>query len=546
MHPLRKIENLLAGAVFICLSLFLFRQICDYDIWFYLVIGREIVTSGAIPTNEFYVLPVLGESAHFTAWGFGVLVYLVYQTFGYIGLSALNAALGGATFLLLYLASRQGWQQRFAGWLALAMLWCLYWFVEQRMHYRPENVFYVMLAAEILCLEKYCLTGRRLWLFPLPLMSWAMSQIHTTSLLLLCVLGAYFVDRVWLALRHHRQAAMQILPLLIAGVAMLAFGVVNPYGWRHYLTPIFSMQHPYNDTVVEYLPVLRTEYASVFVAAMVLWCVLFTVTRQRRLAYLVLFAAFASLTMRYVRMLPLFAIVIYMPVTRACCDLYQRYLEHRARCLQAGILLVITGFGMTATWSTSPLSMMGQGVSTDMFPLQGIERIRDLQPAGNLFNAFETGGYLAWRLDRRYNIFIDGHFLFFNKAWTEYVAIAKGDMALLDKYEIGTIVMPATMQFSGELFPLIDRLAQDDNWQLLSREREGMVFLHRTRSKIDITGLDKKHIWEQVLFEATVTAQTYPEHADAYYALSIACDRLGDKAAAKRYYAIYRHYKQRQ
>ena len=77
-------------------------KVYEFDIWYHLSIGREVWTSLAIPRTEFLVLPNAGTPAVFHEWGFGVLVFLTQKTFGFEGLTILNALVLTTTFWLLF------------------------------------------------------------------------------------------------------------------------------------------------------------------------------------------------------------------------------------------------------------------------------------------------------------------------------------------------------------------------------------------------------------------------------------------------------------
>ena len=51
------------------LVVLLLREISDPDIWGYLVVGREIANTLAIPTHEFYLFPAVGEPRCSPRWG---------------------------------------------------------------------------------------------------------------------------------------------------------------------------------------------------------------------------------------------------------------------------------------------------------------------------------------------------------------------------------------------------------------------------------------------------------------------------------------------
>ena len=72
----------------------LLRKLFDPDVWFHMVVGREVIRQMSIPPYEFYILPRLGEPGEFHEWGFGVFYYLIEHYSGYAGMAVANAAIG--------------------------------------------------------------------------------------------------------------------------------------------------------------------------------------------------------------------------------------------------------------------------------------------------------------------------------------------------------------------------------------------------------------------------------------------------------------------
>ncbi len=98
----------LVAIIFGLVGISLLRKIFDPDIWFHMVVGREVVRQMQVPGVEFYILPMLGEPGEFHEWGFGVIYYFINQYSGYIGMACINAAIGCGILIFLYRAARGG------------------------------------------------------------------------------------------------------------------------------------------------------------------------------------------------------------------------------------------------------------------------------------------------------------------------------------------------------------------------------------------------------------------------------------------------------
>jgi len=106
-------------------------------------------------------------------------------------------------------------------------------------------------------------------------------------------------------------------------------------------------------------------------------------------------------------------------------------------------------------------------------PLDAIAYIEDTQPPGPLFNSYNWGGYLSWRLYPQYPVFVDGRTdLYENDLLTAYlnpVRGAAGYAALLDEYGINLVLLE-----TGS--PLLARLEQTGAWRELYTDEMATIY----------------------------------------------------------------------
>ncbi len=105
---------------------------------------------------------------------------------------------------------------------------------------------------------------------------------------------------------------------------------------------------------------------------------------------------------------------------------------------------------------------------------------------GPIFNTYEYGGYLIWRLWPEHRVFIDGRALG-ESVFQEYVRILfnQGDdggktaRQLLDQYKIETIVMDTFEHREGYVYLLAPALAdpQQSEWRLVYTDPAAIVLM---------------------------------------------------------------------
>lgn len=510
------------------LGVLLLRRISDPDIWFYLVVAREIVDTLAIPAREFYLFPAIGEPAMFSAWGFGLLHYAAYTLAGYFGMALVNALLvAGALTMLAAVAL-----PRSASVHAWPPLLCVvagaYALLEFRVVYRPETTLYLFLAVEILLLERWLTDGRGRRLLWLPLLTWGITQLHTTAILMTLVFGAYVCHWAAGLVRHRSGAALaqQTAFLVAVGAAMVLLALLNPYGSEQLLILFRTFANGVNDNV-EFLPIWSTQYRWHWVGLAVVAAVAWFLAPRRRLVDALLLAGFGWLAFRYVRNLGLFALVAVVPVARTLVHhtaaLAPKWRQRIGGALVAGALAVFVG----VTWAHGG---WGIGIRKGEFFEDAVTVIRQIVPGGNIMNFFHHGGHLAWALGRNYQLAVDGHFVRPSFAVEYHDRIMRADpdwKFLLAHFDVSIVASPATLPFSGALIPLVERLADDAHWRLVAVEKAGLLFVADGIGAA-IPAFDKREVWRQVQREADETLKMYPDHRKAIAARRLALRRLGD------------------
>ena len=520
--------------IFFALLFFFWRPIEDYDIWFYMVSGREVAATGKIPDTMFYLLPLLGEPASYIEWGFGLIYHLAYVLGGYTGMTALNAAFGATTLFLAYRAAiaKREWLHPVV-LLALALV---AWWITARINYRAETALLLSMAATLLALERYAEQGDWLCLIPIPITGWLLIQLHPSTVFLLPVLGAYAIE-FFFSPPAGRTRGHVVFLLTVTALATLALASINPYGWRQVALPftaLFSGKDLMND-ITEYLPVMDTEYAFNFIAMTALGVLALVFQRERRISSGLLLALFGMLTFLYVRNIGLFALVLLGPLVRLGLHTFPDKIPQRLQRLGVSVVL--------AAWLGLPLwqGKWGSGTKPGVFPEKSAAYLKQNLPGGHVLNFFDYGGYLAWVLGSGFLVFVDGHDTMSNRAVQLHDAIFRADPGwenAVTQYRIDAIFTPAVMQFSGRMIPLIEHLAYSDTWKLVVREPSGLLFL---RADLAVNAeLDKRQVWEQLIEEAQRELHKFPDHPDPLAALATAYLAVGDAEKAEEAMRQYR------
>ncbi len=512
---------LLRGAFFLLIGVSLLRKLFDPDIWFHMVIGREVIRQMHVPSHEFYILPRLGEPGEFHEWGFGVFYYLIEHYFGYVGMAIANAAIGCGILLCLYFAVDS--KTRMEWWQSLPVIALVLWVIEPRLNFRPETLLYLLLAAEILLLENYLTQKKLAWLIPLPVFAWLLSQGHPSVIFLIGVFGIYALQAVFSSAEKIKTVGtLGIVMLVMAGAATL-----NPYGLHQLLMPFYALSNDeFMKSVTEFLPVLQTEYAPQFIVIVAIGSIAILFTPQRRLVDILLFLPFSVLAFRYARNTALLGIVAYVPISNALTIWLARLAK--ASVHKKIIALFSVFAGVVGIITTGTDAVWGVGVYEENTPYKSAPLLKRLSAQGNILNFYHLGNYLAWELDRP--VFVDGKNYGTNRAVELHDAIFRADRGwqnIILLFNIQAIVTPVTLSFSGEIIPLLTVLENDPDWILVGQEKAGLMFVRKTRQE-EIVPLPKDVIWHQAIEELNDTIKLHPKSKEAYRSLSSAYGRSGD------------------
>ncbi|HEY9076949.1 MAG TPA: hypothetical protein VIO61_10465 [Anaerolineaceae bacterium] len=135
------------------------------------------------------------------------------------------------------------------------------------------------------------------------------------------------------------------------------------------------------------------------------------------------------------------------------------------------IVLILLSVGvMKLSWVTSPGLI--QSLLPSIAPVGAVKWLKENIPAGRVFNDYNWGGYLIWEL-RAIPVFIDGRTdLYGDTILNDYIKIIRTDegwQAELDKWEIGTVIIPPST-------PLAKQLKMKD-WKIVYEDQRSIIIV---------------------------------------------------------------------
>ena len=499
----RWLFRIIAAVVLIYALLAGLRTVTDYDLFWQLASGRWIAQHHQIPATDVLSYTAQGQPWIYPA-GSELLLYTAILLGGYTLLSWLGAAACVATIAIIL--------RRGNLWTALLAVFAVP-MIATRTAPRAEMFTVVLFAAFVALLWQQHELGRtKLWVLPILMVLWV--NLHLGFVAGLAMIGGYgFAEVLQLLWASERKRALEQLqtswPWLLATCAVT---VVSPWGWGIYRA-LFRQEAamaahsqsigewtrmPLNWTAATASFSLRNPNGSFLLLLLLTACAVCFAMLQRRFGAAVLMVGAAWLGVRHVRLQALASIVMVV-LGSAVFDLL---LHNRSRagdkqirsiiavaltCLVAA-LACIRSVDVTTNRTyldTTKIGSFGTGLSW-WFPEKAAAFVLQQDIPGQVFNDYNEGGFVTWRLGPKYLDYIDGRAIPFGPELlkhTNQLLASPPDSAIWqhesEKYDINTIIVALGRYDGLQFFPALAQFCSGDLWRPVYLDEVSAVFVRR-------------------------------------------------------------------
>ncbi len=488
------------------------------DFWWHLNTGRWIWSNGTLPVEDPFLFssPVpLDARASLILRGYPLSQLLMLAAYSIGGIYAL-VVLKGALMTLFYgllwnHLRRNGLHPVLA--LAVAGLLPLMFFRFDEL--RPQifsfifTLLVMQLVESLLATEKQGKAPRWYMLAALPVIMLLWANLHRGFVIGVGILLVYLLSE-WINRRRGNNAlSPDVLTrdalskaafrrFVIVTVVSAGMAFFNPAGITAMWASFTEVSGPFATVVDEFFGTVRyfgfygmkwLGYLIVAAAAIPFLALLYK-WRKLSPAHLVLAASFLAagvLSFRFSLMMV--AVVIAIA---------SGYLaEGINRLCSAGkgvaiVLLWVLSTGLLANAALSRTSLGAAPLETGVIPSGAVDYLARSDIAGNIYNAFEYGGYMSWRLYPR-KIFIDQRNLSW-EVYEEYSKAWRGDYEqVFGKYRIGAVVYPVADLSTGRPSRLVSGLLGDKRWEVGYYDGRDIVFI-RPDINGQLTMLDRQKV----------------------------------------------------
>lgn len=477
-----NVQTILLVLVFAGILASAIRPATDPDLWWHLRTGQLILETGAIPHTDPFSFTFQGQPWITHEWLTEVLIYGLYQLGGYGLLIITFALMVTAAFVLTYLRCPQPSRPYLA---ALALLLGVF-MSAPTFGVRPQMVSLLFTSVVLFLLDRYRQDPRLRYVLPLPLLMGPWVNLHGGYILgigiIAVVLAGQFLEWVLARRTNSGEEAVPSLRPVLVLAAVLATCIVatlaNPSGVQIWAYPLRTLG---NSTIRQYI----TEWQSpdfhnlnmLPLLVMILALVgLGMAGRQRvRLPDLLLTLIFAFFALQSARHISLFALVAVPVLAEEVSSLVKvpATVRFPPRWVWLGPVLALAVLVLPAGRFIRSMTQQPQAESAG-FPQKATDWILAHQPAGPLFNDYNWGGYLIWRLGSAYPVFIDGRAqdVYTPDFITQYANTVSGTPGWRDTFERYGIRLALIQPDTA----LADALRHTPGWTVGYEDMQSVVF----------------------------------------------------------------------
>ncbi len=476
-NPATLLQPLITAGLLACALLLVIFPFFDFDIYWHLANGREMLAQGRIINEEIFSSTKAGTPFSNHEWLAQILLYAVYLLAGDTGLSLFKIAITASVVFLLFRTCRMlGASSLLAALLSTVAILI----AAERYLVRPE--LFSLLGVALL---GYILHGYRAgqvsavalrWLPLIMLLwDWLHGAVFGVALLSIWAFGENLKHLLRRPLTLPGCAALpgpRLKDLNFWFAMTLAAMMINPWGLLSYdIFVEFVNGNPLVQLVEEFRAATWVEHYPFWILLGLTLATVLCSWRRADLTTLLAVVAFAVVAIRYRRAISEFGIVVVPLLAMLLPALAQRWapqIAHRAARVGifSGVIVVLAYAGYVKFFEADGWLRFGFGTQAPEYPAGAIRFIQTVNLQGNLYNSGSLGGYLAFFITPQRKIFQYNHHTVFGDT-TYYVKNPRE----LQRWNVNYALVD-TKDEMNNLFPAT-------RWAHVYRDNRALLLLRR-------------------------------------------------------------------
>ena len=444
-------EHALAAFTIAAASLFVVFPLMNFDIFWHMANGREMLNQGRIINEEVFSYTAQGTPFQNHEWLSQIIFHLVYKNWGVAGLINLKALVVGLTAVFLFTAVRfTGVDRLSASLIVLAVVSASI----HRFTVRPHlfSLFFLSVVQFLLYGFRTSRLSRN-WIFLIPFIMFFWDMFHGAIyglLFLFAFMAAALAEAV--LERFGEESRERLKWAALVSLLSLALMAISPFGLRNYGSFIsFGGQSNLMVALVEEFNPTRLNEFGLFWALLAAVAVPGVLTfRRSHLAWLVLLLPFAVLSIRYNRAIPAFGIVSAPVLGHLILTMYGaggRKASVILKVLLSALFVAMVFYMGQVKFGPGNFHSFGYGFNDKYIPYSAVRFLRNVEIEGNIFNNGEYGGLIAYELYPEKKMFMYNHHIIFQNVFLE-----SQSRRIFEKHGITHAMVNYTSEWNNLLF----------------------------------------------------------------------------------------------
>ena len=496
LHSILRSKYFLPVVCFAAVFLFFTYPMGLSDYWWHLNTGRWIWQNQSLPSVDPFTFSYAKDDdirrvLILKAYYLGQLFfYLIYSWFGIWGLLLLKATLLTLPIWLLWRFMLYRGVPSTVGLILVSLIpIVLYRFDELRtVIFSFIGAIAVFFMIEVM-LDRLRAQKSVAWiLFALPLAMLLWANLHRGFLIGWVILFAYglFESIKYFRKTNGLNTDAYKTMVIVFGIS-IAVSLINPNGLNAIIGNQAELQGPFMQVIDEFFPLWK--YARFYDSMMLFYgCVTvalfaaYYMLRARRevdYVYWLLLAGFIYQGFSVFRF-SFFLVIMCLALAAPYYKQHSQWIIEKAP--RATLVVFILCFGLLAGMVSQRTAFIYGPWEKAYFPSDATFFMLQKRPPANIFNAFEYGGYLGWKLYPNYQIFIDQRNLDYH-VFEDY-GVAKGGnyKQVFEKYDVNTVIFYHTQPVTQRRPAIVSQLFNDATWQIVYLDQIAVVFVRASKN----------------------------------------------------------------
>lgn len=453
----------------------------DSDLGRHLALGKYILDERIVPTRDLLSHTRAGSPRPPYEWLSQVIFAITYRILKLDGVIVLTALILATGFKLVYKYSSARSKAP-----TLSLLLTFIAISASTLHWlpRPHIITLLLLVIWIENLERVANndTKAKLLTFPLIMMLW--TNLHGGFIFGILAWFAYFCGWIWD--KSQGNAGKQLRNnLLFIGITSLIATIITPDLWHNW-DAVLNNRSAFilNRTVETMRPDLTSPSVIPYTVLLILTSVFFILNRQSaKPSHFFLLAGFGIMSLMMARNIPLFVIACtpilssmvsnYFARSKSFTKINKQFTEHKTprtlsiwsaiATIATLVYFIIFNFTHEETFYK---------FNPAIFPEGAASFIQENPQQGNMFNEFNWGGYLQYRLFPDEKVFLDSQSDFYGEDLMrtyDQIISANGDwQAALDSFNVDWAIIPVNS-------PLAKEITNNTEWQIIYEDTTALI-----------------------------------------------------------------------